>query len=298
MRTISYRGYLVARSSIAHGGKESGTTHTLRREALQGTDGRLHLAIPVISGGTIRGSLRRVAAAMTHEGLVGSDRRLPFDAVNALRSGGALRETRSGREVLTGERQAVIRDVIPMLGLFGLSAGGRIMSGRLMVDKAIPVAQETAWLAQWLALDQQSQHLTSVFQLIQREEYSRRADVTDAGAQGYIDRTDGQVHELPKGGGQMAYTIETLVAGTRLYHEVRGEDLLPAEAAFLDELITRWPAAGFVGGHKARGMGRIATNYTRSVTDLAGAPAQDESPVDWRTHMREHPDLERALSWL
>lgn len=296
MRTVSYTGHLVATSSLAHGGKDSGLTHSFRRETLLGSDGTIQPSIPVLSGGTIRASLRRVAAQLTHDALVGSDEgRLPFDVVNALFSGGALRETRSGGEVLTGERQALIRDAIPALGLFGLGAGGRLMSGRLLVDKGIPVATETAWLAR----DPRHlpERLHSVFRLLQRERYSRRSDVMDAATGPYIARSDSDA--LPRGSGQMVYTIEALCAGTRLFHEIRGADLLPAEVAFLDELVAAWPARGFVGGHKARGMGRFTTAYERTVTGVAGKPAPDlEADVCWRTHMREHPDLDRVLGWL
>ena len=137
MLTLHYRGALTARTAIAHGGDDRGIIHTFRHEHLI-LGGRPAL-VPIISGGAIRGSLRRTSAAMFQAALVGPEGRLPFPVVHALRTGGALTETRDHSEVLTGERQAMLRDLVPHFALFGVSGGGRIMSGRLHVGKALPV---------------------------------------------------------------------------------------------------------------------------------------------------------------
>lgn len=298
MRTVEYRGTLTALTSIAHGGKDSGTVHAFRRESFVLPDGRLLPGVPVVSGGVVRGSLRRLAAAMTQDA-IGAGGALPFPVVHALRTGGALRETRSGGEVLTGERQARLREVIPMLGVFGLSAGGRIMSGRLVVDKPLPLAQETLYLTEHYGVALDGYNPPSVWQLVQRESYARFADVNDSSAQTYIDADDPALRELPKGSGTMMWTHETLPPGTRLLHSLLLEDATAAEVSFFDDLVTAWSATARVGGQRARGLGRVRCDYTREVRDVAGRPVADEREVDWRQVLSGRAeDVQEALGWL
>lgn len=299
MRTIEYRGTLLARSSIAHGGKESGTAHLFRRETFVLPDGRCLPSVPVISGGVVRGSLRRYAAKMTQAAITDGDP-LPFPAVHALRTGGALRETRSSGEVLTGEKQAKLRDLIPMLSLFGLSAGGRIMSGRLIVDKPLPVTTETMFLHDHyqVALGDTYQP-PSIWQTLQRETYTRFADVNDASAQPYIDDTAEAEREIPKGSGTMLWTQETIPPGTRLFHSLALEEATPVEVAFFDDLVARWSRSAQIGGQRARGLGRVQPEYTRTCRDIIGDEAIDEPAASWREAIADRRDeVKEVLGWL
>lgn len=300
MRSIEWRGTLTARTSIAHGGKDSGTVHTFRRETLLLPDGRRLPAVPVISGGVVRGPMRRLAAKMAQHAITNGangDGRLPFPVVHALRTGGALRESRGSEEILTGEKQAILRDTIPMLGIFGLSAGSRVMSGRLDVDKPLPVAKETAYLADFYQVDLADYDPPSVWELIQRETYTRFADVNDSAAQPFIEPLqDGDT--LPKGSGQMLWSQETLPAGTRLFHSLVLRDATPVEQSFMTELMTRWADQARIGAQSARGMGQVTCDYTRSVYDILGDTAEDE-PADWRQHTADNADqVQEVLGWL
>lgn len=295
MRTIDYSGYLTALSSIAHGGKDLGVTHTFRRESFFAADGNV-IEIPVVSGSVIRGSLRRTAAQMMHEALAG-DGRLPFTVVHAFMTGGSLRETRTGGEVVTGERQALLRSLVPMIGVFGVSGGGRIMSGRLSVDKAVPVTQQTAHLAEYHGPLPDGYTPPSVWSTVQRESYTRYADVDDSKSQPFIDVD--AVHELPKGSGSMLWRQETVAMGVRFFHRLYLENALPEEVAFFDSLVKRWSRNAVIGGQKARGCGRVRCDYTRAVTNVAGDPADDESAVDWRAQVREkRSEILDVLEWL
>lgn len=296
MRTVEYSGTVKALSSIAHGGKDVGTTHQFRRERLIQPDGRDLGPIPVVSGSVIRGGLRRYAATMTHVAAAG-DGRLPFPAVHALRTGGSLRETRTKRELLTGERQARLRDLIPMLGVFGVTGGGRIMSGRLVVDKAIPVAAETAFLAPHYGVDLSGYTPPVVWTLVQREQHARWADVLDAKAQPYVDPET--VVDLGSGAGTMIWSTETLPAGTLLFHRFILEDATPVEVSFFDDLMAGWARKARIGAQRARGNGMVETRYTRTVTDSLGNPADVEECLPWREHMTANADeVLEALSWL
>lgn len=299
MRTLEWRGTLLALSSIAHTGKESGTKHGFRRETLVQPDGTRLPGVPVISGGVVRGSMRRLAAAMAQHAIAGDSGRLPFPVVHALRTGGALRETRSREEVLTGERQAELRDLIPMLSVFGFSTSGRIISGRLEVDKPLPVAKETQFLAEHYGVDLHGFRAPSVWELVQQEHYTRFADVNDSPAQPYIAVDGEEAREIPKGSGNMLWSTETLSPGTRLFHSVVLNEATPVEVSFMDELMTRWGRRARIGSQVARGMGRVALDYERTVSDVLGDPAEEEPRVDWREHTRaNHDRITEVLSWL
>lgn len=296
MRTIKWQGTITARSSISQTGRETGTTHNLRREALIGPDGKRIPAVPVISGSVIRGDMRRLAAAMMQDAIVGPDGRLYGDVVHAFRTGGSLRETRSGAEVLTGERQAQVRDLLPMLSVFGFSTSGRIVSGRLIVDKALPATKETAYLAEDYGVTH-DHPLPSLREIVQNETYTRFADVTDASA-AVLHDPDKPV-DIAKGSGNMIWAQQSLMAGTVLYHGIELEAATPLEVSFMDELMDRWCKRGRIGAQKARGMGRVSYDYQRTVLTAIGDETEDEPKQDWRQFIREHAeDVEKAMLWL
>lgn len=301
MRTIEWRGIITAQSSIAHGGEDSGTTHGFRRETLILPTGKRLAGVPVISGGVIRGDMRRLAAKMAITALDPDEERLPFDLVHTLRTGGSLRETRSSGEVITGEKQAVLRDLFPMLSVFGFSTRGRIVSGRVAVDKCMPLARETTFLAPSygsVATDLAASSLPSVWELIQQETYTRFADANESVSTGTVDDSAG-LPDLSKGSGNMLWSQETLSPGTRLFFSVRLEDATPIEVSFMDELITRWVAVGRLGAQRSRGMGRFFFEHERVCLDILGDPAPDEPAASWRDYTREHLETIREVySWL
>lgn len=294
MRTVNYSGLLTARSSIAHGGRVTGTTANFRRETLMMPDGTALSGVPVVSGGVIRGELRRVASILFQTALTEGldERRLPYHVVHAFRTGGSLTETRTKGEAITGAKQGTLRSLIPLIGIFGVAGGGRIMSGRLIVDKAIPLAQETAWLQDSVNADT----LPSIWTLIQREQYSRVADVEDASAAPYVIREEGDV--LPPGSGQMLWFQDALVAGARLMHSITLEDGTDAEAAFLGDVLAVWSRKAHIGGGKARGHGWVTPDYVKTETDCWGDPVP-AAPYNWRADVLANRDeIMSALAWL
>jgi hypothetical protein len=293
MRTITYTGALTARSAISHVGDGGGRVHVFRREDVLTPQGQV-IKVPMVSGAVIRGRMRRLGAGMVHEALGGTP--LPFNAVTALAQGGVLAETRTTREVLTGDKQARLCQTVPFLGLMGVVAGGRMMKGRLIVSKAIPVATETLHLLP----DEDRERLCaggrrwpSVFELMNREGYT----VGDDG--GYCSSmVDDEGVERLGQGGPMRFVVETLIAGTVLWHRVVGEDLRPDEADCLEELMGVWSGSAQVGGGRARGMGDVDARYVRVVRDVLGREC-DPEVGDWRAAMTGDLRVTReVLSWL
>lgn len=301
MRTVEWRGVITAQSSIAHGGKDSGTSHGFRRETLLLPSGKRLAGVPIISGGVVRGDMRRLAASMVVQAIAGDGGRLPLDVVHTLRTGGSLRGTRAAEEVITGEKQAILRDLLPMLSIFGFSTRGRIVSGRLYVDKPLPLARETYFLAPSygkVATDVDEATLPSVWELVQQETYTRFADANESVAGGMVDDSEG-LPEISKGSGNMLWSQETLCAGTRLFHSVRVEDATAIEVSFVNELMARWMKMARLGAQRSRGMGRFSFDHERICMDILGDDAEDEPEVSWREYTKAHlEDITKVYSWL
>lgn len=296
LRTTTRSGHLTAVQPLAHGGKNSGTVHTFRRETIFGEDGTPYAAVPSISGGTIRYSLRSVAAKLMHDFLVG-DGTLPFAVVHAMHNGGAMRETKSVKELITGEKQAQLRETVPLFGVFGGMGGARSISGRLDVDSAIPVTKETAFLGDFYAgARPDDSTLLSAYEIVQRLSYGRFSTAEGSDVQSLIDQDSER--ELPRGGGMLFWSQEVLPIGTRLWHSITLNDATPVETSFFNEVFSIWSQRAVIGQQRRVGMGKVTPNYNTTVTNIAGLPAETVE-TSWREELKDRKDdaLE-ALSWL
>ena len=118
--------------------------------------------------------------------------------------------------------------------------------------------------------------------------HARVADVLSASAQPFIEQNDdGPRSPLPKGAGMLQWTQQTLVRGTRLFHDVVAEDVTPLEAVYVDAVLATWLTRAVVGSNKARGFGRVTGDYTVTVTDILGHN-RDLPALDWRDHVEAH----------
>lgn len=296
LRTTLYTGKLKAIQPLAHGGKNSGTVHTFRRETIFGEHGQPIPATPSISGGTIRYSLRNTAAHIMHEFLVG-DGTLPFQTVHAMFNGGAMKETKSVTEVVTGEKQAILRETVPLIAVFGGMGGARSISGRLTVDSAIPITRETAYLSTYyMAEPPAEEYLQSVYSIIEKQRFVRFSTSEGSSVQPLI--TPDSDRELPKSGGMIFWSQEVLPIGTELFHSICLNNATPIETSFFEEVMAVWMRRAHIGQQIRAGMGKVAPLYTKEVTTVAGTPAE-QVPVNWREALadRKEEALE-ALSWL
>jgi len=118
---------MTAISSIAHTGESRATITLLRRELVVQPDGAV-TDVPLVSGNSLRGRLRRIGEGLLRDAL-GYEGKLPLAAAHALRGGGALAKTAG--EPLSGARLTALRELIPQIGVFGCAAGGRIILAAL-----------------------------------------------------------------------------------------------------------------------------------------------------------------------
>lgn len=277
-RILRWVGTATALSSIAHGAEVLGTVTYLRRERFLTPDGDID-EIPVVSGNAWRGLLRDTAADLWWD--AAGQPALPVPVAHALWSGGALAKTAG--PVLSGSRLATLRDLCPVVGVFGTAGGGRIVAGTLQVGKLVPICAETEHV---LPEHLRTGDLPSIFDLTQIEYYSRFPHT----------RTDDAPDTAPDpedaAAGLARYGVETFIAGTRFATWCSLTWASPGEQSLFAETLATFAADAHVGGLARAGHGRLAVNLT--------APAGVAAGHDWRASLAAAgPDRVReVLSWL
>lgn len=143
---------LEARQPISHAEGNYGNTSVVMRQKVRTAAGEW-ANIPIVTGDTMRHGLREAAAYCLLEcaGMLGDT--LSEQALRLLFSGGMV--TSSGGVVNLEEYRRMI-DLIPSLALLGGCAGNRIIPGRVQVDPALLVCEETKhllpdWVNQFVA---------------------------------------------------------------------------------------------------------------------------------------------------
>ena len=269
--TTTWAGTLEARSSIVHAGESRGTITLLRREAVITPEGAL-VQVPVISGNTLRGRLRRVGEELLREAL-GYDGLIHPAAAHALRGGGALAKTSA--EPLSGSRLATLRALVPQVAVFGAAGGGTIIDGALAVGKVIPHVAETNRITGAGAT-------RSAFAATQLEGYTHaRATGDHDGPTAAAEpgaHTGGEAGVgMARGSGQMLFHVETFPAGTTFSTHITLRRPTELELAFFTEVLATWCADARLGGRLAIGHGRV-------VAHLVADPPPQVS-LDWRAHL-------------
>lgn len=139
---------LRAQGPIAHAQETFGNTQTIMRSGIVQPDGS-RVNVPIVTGDTMRHGLREAAAWLLLEtaGLTGE--KLTESALRLLFAGGMITGSSGGAVNLQEYRRLV--ELIPSLALLGGCAQNRVMPGRLTVDQAVLICEETLpFLPPWV----------------------------------------------------------------------------------------------------------------------------------------------------
>ena len=243
-----------------------------RREKIITPTGEV-MQVPIVSGSSFRGILRRIGEALTAGVLDYEDTPLPIPAAHLLTNGGRL--AKSARP-LTDEQERRLKALLPQIAVFGGAASGRIMSGLLTVGKVLP---EIAELAHILPRTPQSAVLPSVLGVAE-ESFSHLSDHRTTTDQPPYPDLDENSSPLGRFG------VETLPAGTRLQTWARLTNATAVQAAFLRDILAAFATRGHLGGRIAAGHGQITATVT--ATALRGRLPDDST--DWAAHLTAHRD--------
>lgn len=252
MKTFVLEGIVTALSSITHnGGEKNGTVTQLRREKFVQPNGR-PIEIPVISGNSIRGKLRDIAA-MDILTFAGTKIKVDADSFNLLFTGGSLEST--GDSGINVEKVRQMRRDMPMLSVLGGSVGNVILPGKVEIGKLIPIAKETLHLIPEQYHNAYTEEPKSIWEYCQLEMYTRKDDAKDEVKKEFLQEADGKKKERPV---QMKYDTETIAAGTKFYWRICLKDTTDIETgAFLQTLNTWAEQNSQVGGNGRVGHGAL-----------------------------------------
>lgn len=298
--TYELSGVMTALSSIIHNGGESfGVTTKLRREKFVQPDGSVE-DVPVLSGNMIRGRLRDLGMAHCCRALgygvhddTGHVDGLLLPAFYFLFSGGSLSASDGGKALdLAYARK--LRELIPLVGIFGGAIGNQILPGKLIVDKAYPICAETQHL---LPEMYQAPVAPSIWGWLQEEMYTRKDDeknehlrplLTGDTQKSLLDGMSPQAL-TESGPQQMRYFVESFAAGTRFYWRVLLSDTTDLEFEAFLTCLAEFSRAPYLGGRSAAGLGHVAMSCAQwRRIDSRIAPTGDAIDVPIGTRYQQH----------
>lgn len=237
--TEHYAGILTAISPIHQGGDEkTGNTATIKRLAYI-VDGKKTM-VPIISGNSIRGQLRRLAMADMLERIGYRSRNLKI--YNTLFSGGTLESNESDSGYINLELRQRLRETIPPLSLFGTAIGNQMLEGKIKVGIAIPICTE---LSDYIA---GAVPELTMYDLIDTDFSTRRDDL-------HGDREEGERAI------QMKVDWEVIVPGTQFAHRFSLVDATDLERSTFGHIMALWQDRPYLGGKSGVGYGKVNIEY-------------------------------------
>ncbi|MEM0473030.1 MAG: hypothetical protein QXX84_09050 [Sulfolobales archaeon] len=249
MRVEVITGILKAVTPVFHGGNEkTGSTLLLNRMRFI-VDGK-PVDVPIISGNSVRGRLRRLLSRdfMERVGfrldLSNSKHQKLYHTIFA---GGVL--TSPSEESEVGEldltlKHKIVSYILP-LRLFGASYSNQMIEGRVLVGHLLPVCRE---LSEYTGIDSK----VSFYQLIGRMFQTRRDEL----------RVKPQSDDQPV---QMLVEYEVFSAGTRFYHEIvleTTDEGYMLDLSTLTRTLKIWMQNPYIGGKSSIGFGKLQIQYS------------------------------------
>ena len=256
---------IVAQSSVIHRDDYSGAATIFtpfRREDIISPAGK-RVRVPIVSGGSFRGILRRIGEGLT-AAILNYETSLPTPAAHLLTNGGRLAKT---TRPLTDEQERRLNDLLPQVAVFGGAASGRVLSGLLAVDKVRPEVAELAHILNRCPKGELPKALT----VLGEETFTHLNDHRPH--PGHPPGPDYDPATSPLG----RYAVETLRAGTRLQTQTRLDNATAAQVSFFSDVLAAFADRGHLGARSAAGHGRITATITRTVK-RGKLPARR---VDW-----------------
>jgi len=228
---------MTALSPVVHNSDERAGNMAFARTVVIVDAGGNPAEVPIISGNSLRGQLRRIAARrmLTVCGI----QKLPLNAYHLCFSGGAI-EKGAVKLAYSVEDIKDLRRTVPFLGLFGGSWRNDIFPSTLRVEFIWPVCQETSEITGVASSRYARELLDSVF-------YTRRDDE-------YEEVVPEKVAEKSS---QMIYEVEAIVPGTELVGGVGVYSATELEVGCLADTFAAWAEHPRLGGKSAVGHGKV-----------------------------------------
>lgn len=230
-------------SPLSHFGDEkAGNVSFFRRIQLQYDSGIVR--VPVVTGNSLRGKLRRIAAARMCDALSVSS--LHKKLYHFLFSGGTIEkgDTKTSHDI-GGLRE--LRSDIPFVGLFGGAWQAEILPGSLMVGMIWPSCQETKAIVDLPSA-------VTCDQIVEQVYYSRRDDYNGSR---YYTKDDTPCDDSS----QMIYESEAIIPGIKLRGSIAVRNATPLEFGCLIDALNAWQDSPYLGGMNSKGHGKVHVDH-------------------------------------
>lgn len=300
---VTYSMILEAVQPIAHHSETFGNTAIVMTEPIRQPDGRKTL-VPIITGDAMRHGLREAGAYVFLETLRLLDEpALSEAALRLLFSGGIINGASGSTISIENYRKMV--DLVPALGLFGGCAGNRMFPGRVQVDRALLICEESArllrydpWLRERIDAMQLLPRARSAIELEQRVRmdptlHAVHRTLLSPAALAAVDQRMLASEAASESGDAVAIrdskstmmprTCEVVVPGSLFAWSVTVTLRNPLDRDTFEITLAAWLSNMVVGGKRGTGHGRLAVVEGNRMT--VGRPSEVEA-VSLPDHQR------------
>lgn len=222
------------RAPVSHIG-ETASTGTIFQTILT-KDGRL----PVITGNSMRGTLRNCAA---HDLLDTVGCAVPKEVFHILFSGGNINGTMKN-DVDKAKR---VRGYFPTIGFLGGAIGDMVLQSKLNAGYLYPVCVEAEEIIG------EDANGVSWHSLIDEIEMTRMDDSKDDKLEKYIENNECETKA--KASTQMRFSVQYMAIGTEFVQDVTLVDYNDLERGAFYAAIAKWFSKPVLGGMSAKGFG-------------------------------------------
>jgi len=247
--TISkIEGKITALEPISHIGESRSIDSLFNREAMLITTKAgitKRIEVPIISGNSLRGVLRRKAGYRLLELLGITKESLKEGLQHMVFSGGMLQKG-AGGGIIDTQFITKMRQNLPIISLFGSVAGQQMIQSKMDVGQLIPISCQTQGRT---GIESE----ISIYSLLDERAATRRDDMED--------KTKG-TQDPDEQKQQMRYTHEVLVAGTEFYHYFTLKSCNEIEKGAFWSTLAEFSKYPKVGGLGCRGFGMVKLGYT------------------------------------
>lgn len=315
MKTTTIEFILRAEQPIAHHEESFGNSAVAMRRKIRQADGTFQ-RVPIITGDTMRHGLREASslALLDAAGML-EEPSLTQAALRLLFSGGMITGA-SGGSVKLGDYREMI-DMIPPLALLGGCAQNRAIPGRLFVDDATLICEETmhmlpGWAMEYLeaentAVSSHRAHMEEVQRvrmdptLIPARRALLAAGEADAverrlAASEQASEEDDAVAKDATKSSMLPRRFERIVQGSLFHWSLTCTTQNALQEDTLWTMIGAFLALAHVGGKKGTGHGRIKAIHAREAVFMrpSESTAFDLSTMRkgdvFKAHMSERKD--------
>lgn len=270
---VTYEFVLRADSPIAHHAEVFGNSAQIVREKIRLPDGSFAL-VPIVSGDAMRHGLREADAYTVLDacGLLEGDGQLTESALRLKFSGGLITGGGAGAVKLDEYREMVSLD--PGLGLLGGCAQNRAIPGKIQVEAAMLICEETAHKIPAWAVDVAGE-LTGACEHIEKATRVRMDPTLDPAkrlmlapaehhrsnqrllaseaaseAKDAVEKRDSKSSMMPR-------SFETVVTGSLFFWRVTMTFNSELERECGQAMIASFLSNAIVGGKRGTGCGRL-----------------------------------------